>query len=70
MDAVRKRQVLLIGGGAGIWSFIEITDAAAVWLGRLLAGEFVVGLACGVPRYRRRRAGRSRTFGWRPGSCE
>ena len=86
VDAVRKRQVPLIGGGAGIWSFIEITDAAAAtlaavdggapgvynvvdsdpapvaewlpylaevagakpplrmpaWLGRLLAGEFVV----------------------------
>jgi len=86
MEAVRKRQVPVIGGGAGIWSFIEITDAAAAtvaaiergapgiynvvdddpapvaqwlpylagvlgakpplrmpaWLGRLLAGEFVV----------------------------
>jgi nucleoside-diphosphate-sugar epimerase len=86
VDAVRKRQLPLIGGGAGIWSFIEITDAAAAtlaavergapgvynvvdsdpapvaewlpylakvvgakpplrmpaWLGRLLAGEFVV----------------------------
>jgi len=87
LDAVRKRQLPVIGGGAGIWSFIEITDAAAAtlaavgrgapgiynvvdsdpapvaewlpylakvagakpplrlpaWLGRLLAGEFVVG---------------------------
>ena len=86
LDALRKRQLPLIGGGAGIWSFIEITDAAAAtraavdrgapgvynvvdsdpapvaewlpylakvagakpplrvpaWLGRLLAGEFVV----------------------------
>ncbi len=86
LEAVRKRQVPVIGGGAGIWSFIEITDAAAAalaavdhgapgvynvvdddpapvaewlpylaqvagakpplrvpaWLGRLLAGEFVV----------------------------
>ncbi|MHA4818545.1 NAD-dependent epimerase/dehydratase family protein [Streptomyces aculeolatus] len=85
--AVRKRQLPVIGGGAGIWSFIEIADAAAAtlaavenggpgaynvvddepapvaewlpylaevagakppkhlpaWLGRLLAGEFVVG---------------------------
>ena len=84
--AVRKRQVPVIGGGTGVWSFIEITDAAAAtvaavgrgepgvynvvdsdpapvaewlpylaqvlgakpplrvpaWLGRLLAGEFVV----------------------------
>jgi nucleoside-diphosphate-sugar epimerase len=82
----RKRQLPVIGGGTGIWSFIEITDAAAAtiaavdrgapgvynivdddpapvaewlpylaqaagakpplrvpaWLGRLLAGEFVV----------------------------
>jgi 2-alkyl-3-oxoalkanoate reductase len=26
---VRKRQVPVIGGGTGVWSFIEITDAAA-----------------------------------------
>ena len=86
VEMVRKRQFPLIGGGAGIWSFIEIADAAAatvaavgrgapgvynivdsdpapvaewlpylakvagakpplrlpVWLGRLLAGDFVV----------------------------
>jgi nucleoside-diphosphate-sugar epimerase len=86
LDSVRKRQVPVIGGGTGIWSFIEITDAAAAthaaiergapgvynvvdndpapvaewlpylakvagakpplrmpaWLGRLLAGEFVL----------------------------
>jgi len=29
LDMVRKRQVPVIGGGTGIWSFIEITDAAA-----------------------------------------
>ena len=83
---VRKRQLPVVGGGTGVWSFIEITDAAAAtiaavgqgapgvynvvdddpapvaewlpylaqvagakpplrvpaWLGRLLAGEFVV----------------------------
>jgi nucleoside-diphosphate-sugar epimerase len=83
---VRKRQFPVIGGGTGVWSFIEIADAAAatvaavdrgapgvcnivdsdpapvaewlpylakvagakpplrlpVWLGRLLAGDFVV----------------------------
>jgi 2-alkyl-3-oxoalkanoate reductase len=86
LDIVRKRQMPVIGGGTGIWSFIEITDAAAAtlaavergapgvyniadsdpapvtewlpylaqvlgakpplrvpaWLGRLLAGEFIV----------------------------
>ncbi len=86
VDMVRKRQMPVVGGGTGIWSFIEITDAAAAtlaavergapgaynvvdsdpapvaewlpylaevagakpplrlpaWLGRLLAGEFVV----------------------------
>ena len=86
VEAVRKRQMPVIGGGPGIWSFIEIADAAAAtlaaveggapgvynvvdsdpapvaewlpylaevagakpplripaWLGRLLAGEFVV----------------------------
>jgi 2-alkyl-3-oxoalkanoate reductase len=29
LDSVRRRQVPVIGGGTGIWSFIEITDAAA-----------------------------------------
>jgi nucleoside-diphosphate-sugar epimerase len=86
IDLLRKRQLPMIGGGTGIWSFTEITDAAAAtvaavehgapgvynvvdsdpapvsewlpylaevagakpplrlpaWLGRLLAGEFVV----------------------------
>ncbi len=86
LGMVRKRQLPVIGGGTGIWSFVEITDAAAAtvaavdrgapgvynvvdsdpapvsewlpylaelagakpplrvpaWLGRLLAGEFVV----------------------------
>jgi nucleoside-diphosphate-sugar epimerase len=29
VEMVRKRQVPVIGGGAGVWSFIEVTDAAA-----------------------------------------
>src|SRR6266571_4275616 len=29
LDVVRKRQMPVVGGGAGIWSFCEITDAAA-----------------------------------------
>jgi nucleoside-diphosphate-sugar epimerase len=32
LDMVRKRQLPVIGGGTGIWSFIEITDAAAATL--------------------------------------
>ena len=87
VEMARKRRLPVIGGGTGVWSFIEITDAAAAtlaavdrgapgvynvvdddpapvaewlpylakvvgakpplrvpaWLGRLLAGEFVVG---------------------------
>jgi 2-alkyl-3-oxoalkanoate reductase len=86
LDAVRKRQLPILGEGTGIWSFIEMSDAATatvaaiehgkpgiynvadddpapvaewlpylaqvleakkpihlpVWLGRLVAGEFVV----------------------------
>jgi nucleoside-diphosphate-sugar epimerase len=86
LEMLRKRQLPVVGGGTGVWSFIEITDAAAAtiaavergapgiynvvdddpapvaewlpylakvagakpplrvpgWLGRLLAGEFVV----------------------------
>jgi nucleoside-diphosphate-sugar epimerase len=29
VEAVRKRRVPVIGGGTGVWSFVEITDAAA-----------------------------------------
>jgi nucleoside-diphosphate-sugar epimerase len=29
VNAVRKRQVPVIGGGTGVWSFTEVTDAAA-----------------------------------------
>lgn len=29
LDMLRKRQVPVVGGGTGIWSFIEITNAAA-----------------------------------------
>jgi len=87
IDGLRKRQLPVIGGGAGIWSFIETADAAAAtfaavergepgvynvvdddpaptsewlpylaevagakppmkmpaWLGKLIAGEFVLG---------------------------
>ncbi|MGH3253066.1 MAG: NAD-dependent epimerase/dehydratase family protein [Trebonia sp.] len=86
LDLLRKRQLPVVGGGTGVWSFIETTDAASAtiaavdhgepgiynvvdsdpapvtewlpylarvagakpplrvpaWLGRLLAGEFVV----------------------------
>jgi 2-alkyl-3-oxoalkanoate reductase len=39
LDMVRKRQVPVIGGGAGVWSFIEITDAAAATLAAVDRGE-------------------------------
>jgi len=32
LDIVRRRQLPVIGGGTGIWSFIEITDAATATL--------------------------------------
>ena len=38
LDAVRKRQVPVIGGGTGIWSFIEITDAATATLAAVEGG--------------------------------
>jgi nucleoside-diphosphate-sugar epimerase len=108
LDGVRKRQVPVIGGGTGIWSFIEITDAAAAtlaavdrglpgvynvvdsdpapvvewlpylaevagakpplrvpaWLGRLLAGEFVVALMTGVRGSSNEKA--RKELGWEP----
>ena len=116
LDVVRKRQVPVIGGGTGIWSFIEITDAAAatlaavdrgepgvynvvdddpapvgewlpylaqlagakppldlpVWLGRLLAGEFVVAQmtswrGCSNEKARRELGWEPRYSSWREG---
>jgi nucleoside-diphosphate-sugar epimerase len=39
LDMVRKRQVPVIGGGAGIWSFAEITDAAAATIAAVDRGS-------------------------------
>jgi nucleoside-diphosphate-sugar epimerase len=107
-EAVRKRQVPVIGGGTGVWSFIEITDAAAAtlaavgrgapgvynvvdsdpapvaewlpylaeilgakpprrvpaWLGRLLAGEFVVAQMTSSRGYSNDKA--KKELGWEP----
>jgi nucleoside-diphosphate-sugar epimerase len=38
LEVVRKRQLPVIGGGAGIWSFIEITDAAAATVAAVSSG--------------------------------
>jgi nucleoside-diphosphate-sugar epimerase len=38
LRAVRKRQVPVIGGGRGVWSFIEITDAAAATVAAVVRG--------------------------------
>jgi nucleoside-diphosphate-sugar epimerase len=38
LEAVRKRQVPVIGGGTGVWSFIEVTDAASATLAAVEAG--------------------------------
>lgn len=108
LDAVRKRQVPVVGGGAGIWSFIETTDAAAAtlaavergapgvynvvdddpapvsewlpylaevvgakpplripaWLGRLLAGEFIVDQMTNARGSSNEKA--RRELGWKP----
>jgi nucleoside-diphosphate-sugar epimerase len=108
LEGVRKRQFPVIAGGTGVWSFIEITDAAAAtlaaiergapgvynvvdnepasvaqwlpylaevagakpplrmpaWLGRLLAGEFVVAQMTegrGASNEKARKE-----FGWEP----
>jgi len=108
VEMARKRQLPVIGGGTGVWSFIEITDAAAAtiaaiehgtpgiynvvdddpapvaewlpylakvaggkpplrvpaWLGRLLAGEFVVAQmtsSCGSSNQKARKE-----LGWVP----
>ena len=108
LEMLRKRQVPVIGGGTGVWSFIEITDAAAAtiaavdhgapglynvvdddpapvaewlpylaevagakpplrvpaWLGRLLAGEFVVAQMTTSRGYSNEKA--KKELGWEP----
>jgi nucleoside-diphosphate-sugar epimerase len=109
LDMLRKRQVPVIGGGTGVWSFVEITDAAAAtiaavgrgapglynvvdddpapvaqwlpylaqvagakpplrmpaWLGRLLAGEFVVAQMTTSRGSSNEKA--RKELGWEPG---
>jgi 2-alkyl-3-oxoalkanoate reductase len=38
LDALRKRQLPLIGSGAGVWSFTEVTDAAAATVAAVTRG--------------------------------
>ena len=108
LDMLRKRRVPVIGGGTGVWSFIEITDAAAAtitaveggapgiynvvdddpapvsewlpylaqvagakpplrmpaWLGRLLAGEFIVAQMTTSRGYSNEKA--RKELGWEP----
>src|SRR5580700_10746415 len=39
LDAVRKRQMPVIGSGAGVWSFTEISDAASAAVAAITHGE-------------------------------
>jgi nucleoside-diphosphate-sugar epimerase len=108
LEMLGKRQVPVVGGGTGVWSFIEITDAAAAtiaavergapglynivdsdpapvaewlpylaqvagakpplrvpaWLGRLLAGEFVVTQMTTSRGYSNEKA--RKELGWEP----
>jgi nucleoside-diphosphate-sugar epimerase len=38
LEMLRKRQVPVIGGGTGVWSFIEVTDAAAATIAAVSHG--------------------------------
>jgi nucleoside-diphosphate-sugar epimerase len=108
LEMLRKRQVPVVGGGTGVWSFVEITDAAAAtlaavehgapglynvvdsdpapvaewlpylakvmgakpplrvpaWLGRLLAGEFLVAQMTTSRGYSNEKA--RKELGWEP----
>ena len=39
LEVVRKRQMPVIDGGTGIWSFTEITDAAAATVAAVREGS-------------------------------
>jgi len=108
LEMLRKRQVPVVGGGTGVWSFVEVTDAATAtlaavdrgapgvynvvdddpapvaewlpylarvagarpplrvpaWLGRLLAGEFVVAQMTTSRGYSNEKA--RKELGWEP----
>jgi nucleoside-diphosphate-sugar epimerase len=38
LDAVRRRRLPVVGGGTGVWSFLEVTDAAAATLAAVSRG--------------------------------
>ena len=38
LDAVRRRRLPVVGGGTGVWSFIEVSDAAAATLAAVSRG--------------------------------
>ena len=38
LEAVRKRQLPVVGGGTGVWSFTEVTDAAAATVAAVSRG--------------------------------
>jgi 2-alkyl-3-oxoalkanoate reductase len=38
LEAVRKRQLPVVGGGTGVWSFTEVTDAAAATVAAVTRG--------------------------------
>jgi nucleoside-diphosphate-sugar epimerase len=38
LEAVRKRQVPVVGGGAGVWSFTQVSDAAAATVAAVTRG--------------------------------
>jgi nucleoside-diphosphate-sugar epimerase len=108
LEMLRKRQVPVVGGGTGVWSFVEVTDAATAtlaavdrgapgvynvvdddpapvaewlpylarvagakpplrvpaWLGRLLAGEFLVAQMTTSRGYSNEKA--RKELGWEP----
>jgi 2-alkyl-3-oxoalkanoate reductase len=70
LQVVRKRQLPVIGGGTGIWSFTEITDAAAATVAAVSHGapgdDEPAPVAHWVPTWPRAWA-RSRPCAPRPG---
>jgi nucleoside-diphosphate-sugar epimerase len=38
LDVIRKRRLPVVGGGTGIWSFTEVTDAAAATVAAITRG--------------------------------
>jgi nucleoside-diphosphate-sugar epimerase len=64
LDMLRKRQLPVIGGGIGVWSFIEVADAAAATVAAIDQGAV---RGCSNEKARKELGWEPRYASWREG---